>query len=923
MLKNLKIAYIILLLLFAAIIILGCEKGHTPGPPTGDAQRASINLSASASSVAADGVSTVTLSAQVYSNTNVLAAEGTEVTFTTNLGTFADTGTTTTTATTTGGIATATLTSSTTAGKAYVQAQSSAIGVTATDSISFVAGALTNVTISSPTTQISADGTSTTTVTASLYDTNSNLVKTSTAVAFETTAGTLNTASVTTTSGSASVILTSSTTQETATITATVGALAPVTIDVDFVAVVADYTITLQPSPSTIQANGTSTSTITALLVDSSNNPISGQQISFSTTVGTITALASTNDSGVATTVLTSVREEALALITATYGSISATTNVMITGISLTIEANPKSLLSDGTSTSTITVTLKDASDIEIQAETITLTDTSGLGLTFTPAIGITDINGQFTATVSSATSGDAVITATGAGATATDTVTFTAFVFDVSTDANTVETCGGITEYVTVTATLTETGVGGISGQTVNLYTTHGGFTTTLVAVTCNTTPTSIITATDNADGTYTAYFWGQETTGTATITAQSTYNSTELEDSATVAISATTASQIILSAAPNRIAYSGNTSTITALVTDTIGNPVANKLVSFQITNGPGTETIVPTISLTDADGKATSTFTSGSLGSSFEGVTVEGSVDGASGTLSNTVKLTITGPPAQVAVGSANTLIDESDGLFKQYILVTVKDIYGNDVADGTTVTLGVREVGFYTQDYTYFVSEDANKNSMLDCEDADFDCVLDLPEEDLNENGVLDCEDGATGYLRNGQLDPQSTAVIPSIATTSGGIASVLLEYAHSDACWIRVRIDAASGGITANPLTKDLEETLIVGCPQAKYHSNINPSGSDPSATYSFSIKNGSSVPLSISDFSSDWEYTWSFSDAIVDGTIDGGVGPVSGVGLNAVTYAAPIAGSGLGSDTVIVQDCFGSSTKLINIAFDD
>jgi adhesin/invasin len=912
-----------LLLLIAAIIISGCQKGHTPSPPTGDAQRASINLSASVASVVADGVSTITFTAQVYSNTNVLAADGTEVDFTTNLGTFAATATTTVTATTTSGIATATLTSSTTTGKAYVQAQSSALSVTATGSVSFIAGALTTVTISSPTTQISADGTSTTTITASLYDANSNLVKTSTSVAFATTAGTLSSAAVTTTSGTASVILTSSTTVETATITATVGAIAPVTVDVGFVVVVANYTITLQPSPSTIQANGNSTSSITALLMDSNNNPLEDQTISFSTTVGTITALATTNDSGVATATLTSVREEATAIITATYGSISETINVRITGISLTIEANPKSILSNGTSTSTITVTLKDASDIEIQAETITLTDTSVLGLTFTPATGITDINGQFTATVSSATAGDGIITATGAGASASDTVTFTAFVFDVTTDAGTVETCDGTTEYVTVTATMTETGVGGVAGQTVNLYSTHGGFTTTLVAVTCNATPTSTITATDNGDGTYTAYFWGQETTGTATITAQATYNNTDLEDSATVTITATTPANITLSAAPNRIAYSGNTSTITALVTDTIGNPVTNKLVSFQVTNGPGTESLIPTTSLTDADGKATSTFTSGSLGSSFEGVTVEGSVQGAGGTISGNVKLTITGPPSYVAVGSANTLIDDIDGLFKQYIIVTVKDIYGNDVADGTAVTLGVREVGFYTQDYTYYNAEDTNENGMLDCEDADYDCVLDLPDEDLNENLLLDCEDGSTGYPKNGRLDPQSTAVIPSVATTSGGIASVLLEYAQSDACWIRIRIDAASGGVTANPLTKDLETTVVIGCPQPKYHSNINPAGSDLLSTFTYSITNGSSAPLSISDFSSNWEYTWKLSDFAADGSaIDGGAGPVSGVGLNSVIYTAPNIGSGAGTDTVTVEDCMGS-IKIINIAFDD
>ena len=90
--------------------------------------------------------------------------------------------------------------------------------------------------------------------------------------------------------------------------------------------------IVVTASPTTITADGFDASTITAAVTDQYGNPIPGANVSFTTTIGTITPLtATTYSNGSATTTLTSL-VIGTANVTATAGSITDSTTVNIIG---------------------------------------------------------------------------------------------------------------------------------------------------------------------------------------------------------------------------------------------------------------------------------------------------------------------------------------------------------------------------------------------------------------------------------------------------------------------------------------------------------------------------------------------------------------------------------------------------------------
>ena len=202
---------------------------------------------------------------------------------------------------------------------------------------------------------------------------------------------------------------------------------------------------TIAANPTSIIANGTSTSTITVQLKDSSNANLttSGGTVVITTTAGTLGTVVN-NNNGTYTVVLTSGSTAG----TATLGfSINGTTATATTTVAFTaavisadptkstITANPTSIIANGTSTSTITVQLKDSSNANLTTSggTVVVTTTAGTLGTVTD-----NGNGTYTVTLtSSATAGTATLgfSINGTTATATTTVTFTAASLDSDGD--------------------------------------------------------------------------------------------------------------------------------------------------------------------------------------------------------------------------------------------------------------------------------------------------------------------------------------------------------------------------------------------------------------------------------------------------------------------------------------------------------
>ena len=196
-------------------------------------------------------------------------------------------------------------------------------------------------------------------------------------------------------------------------------------------------TSTISASPTSIVANGSSTSTITVQLKDAAGTSLSagGDTVALSTTGGTLGSVTD-NHNGTYTATLTAPSSAGSATVSGTVnsGAIVSVASVTFTasgpgpasGATSTISASPTSIQADGSSTSTITVQLKDASGTSLVAggDTVALSTTGGsLG-------SVSDHgNGSYTATLtapSSAGSGIVSGTVNAAAITSTATVTFT-----------------------------------------------------------------------------------------------------------------------------------------------------------------------------------------------------------------------------------------------------------------------------------------------------------------------------------------------------------------------------------------------------------------------------------------------------------------------------------------------------------------
>jgi adhesin/invasin len=178
--------------------------------------------------------------------------------------------------------------------------------------------------------------------------------------------GTLSVGSgLTNSTGEATVILTgdTGTTDVTTTVQASVEGTSA-TLDVTLQGVSMQLTAT----PDIRTANGTSTSTVKAVLFrTTANTPIEEQEITFSTTLGTVIGQETTNDNGEAIVTFTAGTTAGTATITSDYRAFLTDTETITLlpsiPFALAMEADPIDLIADGEgtpTTSTITVTVLD-----------------------------------------------------------------------------------------------------------------------------------------------------------------------------------------------------------------------------------------------------------------------------------------------------------------------------------------------------------------------------------------------------------------------------------------------------------------------------------------------------------------------------------------------------------------------------------
>jgi hypothetical protein len=273
-----------------------------------------------------------------------------------------------------------------------------------------------------------------TTLTVTIKDANANPVANQ-SVSFSST-GTGNnfsaTSGQTNTSGQLVVTLLSNK-AETKTLTAQVGALFGLTAGVTFQpGPPFSQRSFLTANPTNVTADGTSTTTLTALIEDSFSNPVPGQTVTLSSTGGfnvLVQPSTPTDASGRTSGTLSSTRAETKT-VTATAGSAAPRATVTFKAGPATLAnssftASPSSsLLADGLASSTLTLALRDAYGNPVTNHAVSLS-ASGSSNTFTPASGSTNASGVFTSALASTAVETKTVTAVVAEFNATLSVTF------------------------------------------------------------------------------------------------------------------------------------------------------------------------------------------------------------------------------------------------------------------------------------------------------------------------------------------------------------------------------------------------------------------------------------------------------------------------------------------------------------------
>ena len=551
--------------------------------------------------------------------------------------------------------------------------------------------------VASPTT-VTADGTSTSTITVTLLDDNDAPVVgddvtldqgegNSTVSAPSGASGTDGTVTFTVLDAVAEdVTYTATDTSETVPLTATAS--------VNFTAGRANAArSTVSAAPTTVSANGTSHSTITVTLRDANGNPVAGDIVFVDQGAGNSNISAASGPSGangVVTFTATDTKAEVV-----TYRAVDSSAPILIqasAGVDFTLDpasagtstvtASPTTVTANGTSISTVTVTLRDVDGNPVAGDTVALGAGSGSSAVSAPS-GPSSAAGIVTFTVTDTVSQNVTYTGTDSKVavviTQTAAVTFTpgpasAGTSTVTSSPTTVTANGTSTS--TITVTLRDAHSNPVAGDNVALVAGAGSSTVSTPSGPSSATGVVTFTVTDVAaqDVTYTA----TDTTVPATITQTAAV--TFIAGPANAATSTVTAN-------PTTVTADGtSTSTVTVTLLDAHGNPVEGDSVTL-ISNG-GSSTISPSSDPSAAGGTVTFTVHDAVA----EDVTYAATDTSVPVVIDQSAEVTFTPGPTNAGTSTvaSNPSSVVASGTSTSTITVTLRDVDFNPV-QGHAVTL----------------------------------------------------------------------------------------------------------------------------------------------------------------------------------------------------------------------------------------
>jgi hypothetical protein len=356
---------------------------------------------------------------------------------------------------------------------------------------------------------------------------------------------------------------------------------------------------------------------------------------------------------------------------TSSTGIVFDQVSVPMTGITLSVDANPAIIPADGVSQSQVVASLIETTRrIPLEGKNVRFGATAGS----ISGRAVTDVTGSAVATLTGLTSGttSGITVFYGNTLTAAATVTFSPLTLEVE-PAEPVLLADGASTTSVVARLINQEG-NPVGDARIDFSTSLGTISSPIV--------------TDSL-GEAAAVLTVGTTPGTAQITARF---STTLSAEATVTFAAPpNTAQILLSAVPSSLAADGTSeSTLSATALDPQGDPMPDgTVVTFSVTSGTG-RIVGP--SQTTQDGVAEATYVAGTSAGS---VTIAAQSGSATGNV--TITLRSVGPGEVIL--SADPAVVLADGLASTAITAQVNDAFGNPVGAGITVdftaTLGILE------------------------------------------------------------------------------------------------------------------------------------------------------------------------------------------------------------------------------------
>lgn len=500
---------------------------------------------------------------------------------------------------------------------------------------------------------------------------------------------------------------------------------------------------TAAATPATTAASlGTSTIDLVVIALSATKETVAGKTVKFST-IPTETAFISEISNGGVTDAkgmvtaklfLGADRSNRTIVVTATTDSAIATNSIEVIGTTINISGVQS--LAFGAQ-SKFTITLKDSSEKPIAGITLKVTSKTGNTITLTPDTGITNSAGEITALVKATAAGADAITAEGAGATKILNldVSSASFAFTVPVAAVEPATTDiPLNTAQAVSVKWTEAGVPQV-GKLVSFATTRGALA-------------GVNPATTDANGVASGITVSSASSGPAFISATGAGGS----PAANVAVEfvAKSASNVTAQSVPGTIQFTtgvasqtSNSSTISAVVRDSLNNLVKSAAVDFNVYEDPSGGSLSAARAITDSSGTAKVTYKAGNTSSAQNGVKIRATVSEIAGVpiaaVNGTTALTVSGQSVLVRIGSDNLATSNSpvSPTYSKTYAAIVTDTAGNPVA-GTDVHFALRP-GQYRKGQ--WVIRQAVKNGTLTFFWAQIVSTT-CPNEDRNFNGFLD-------------------------------------------------------------------------------------------------------------------------------------------------------------------------------------